>query len=413
MASTVDSKRVKEFVESPEVLEAKLDELADLMRASAYTVFYTGAGMSTSAGVSDYRGPSGAWTLRKINELEARGTGLGAAERAELAGLLREKAKETRKASIKVDLLDAQPTAAHMAQATLLRRGLAHYVVTTNLDGLYRKAGLAGRGELCCLHGDVYIERCTGCGHDFERNYEVRQAKLLHVHDHRVGGSAAGAGAATCARCGSAPKTTRLGKLSRTATTAQGRGTKDTHINFGENLDPRDWDDAEAHCSRADLCIVAGSSMSLRHITHMPFLAKRVVICNLQATPDDAQCDLRLWADLETVHAGLLRRLGVESDPVPVWRPKDAVPLASLPRWLLPRFVEKARNLEAATAALEAVHRARRASEGRAGLASPGDDTECDTGPAAAGTAAARAVPGSCGATEGLTVAMALAQITS
>lgn len=42
-------------------------------------------------------------------------------------------------------------------------------------------------------------------------------------------------------------------------------GTEDTHINFGEILDQQDWDDADRHCSNADLCIIAGTSMSLRH----------------------------------------------------------------------------------------------------------------------------------------------------
>jgi NAD-dependent SIR2 family protein deacetylase len=57
---------------------------------------------------------------------------------------------------------------------------------------------------------------------------------------------------------------------------------KDTHINFGEGLDPIDWDEAEAWCSKADLVIIAGTSMSLRHITHMPFLAPKVAMINLQ-----------------------------------------------------------------------------------------------------------------------------------
>ena len=44
--------------------------------------------------------------------------------------------------------------------------------------------------ELCCLHGDIYVERCTACGYEFERNYHVRRASKWH--DHAVG---------TCTRC--------------------------------------------------------------------------------------------------------------------------------------------------------------------------------------------------------------------
>jgi NAD-dependent SIR2 family protein deacetylase len=53
-------------------------------------------------------------------------------------------------------------------------------------------------------------------------------------------------------------------------------GTKDTHINFGECLDEVDWNEADVHTKKADLCIIAGTSMSLRHITHFPFQAKKV-----------------------------------------------------------------------------------------------------------------------------------------
>jgi len=34
---------------------------------------------------------------------------------------------------------------------------------------------------------------------------------------------------------------------------------KDTHINFGEMLDEIDWNEADEHTSKADLCIIAGT----------------------------------------------------------------------------------------------------------------------------------------------------------
>ena len=64
-----------------------------------------------------------------------------------------------------------------MAMSTLIRRGDASHVVTTNLDGLHRKSGLQHHAQLTCLHGDIYIERCTGCGFEFERDYHVRKTR--------------------------------------------------------------------------------------------------------------------------------------------------------------------------------------------------------------------------------------------
>jgi hypothetical protein len=123
-------------------------------------------------------------------------------------------------------------------------------------------------------------------------------------------------------------------------------GAKDTHINFGECIDDVDWDEADLHCGKADLCIVAGTSMSLRHITHFPFKAKKVVIINLQATPDDDKCHLRLWAETDSVFLGLMERFKLDIDPIPVWRPRDAVPIEKIPKWVDKWYIEAAKRQE-------------------------------------------------------------------
>jgi len=348
MASTVDSKRVQEYNEEDTTeFDKKMDILASMVKKSKYTVFYTGAGVSTSAGVGDYRGPSGAWTNRKIKELEAN-FHRTSEEELELINLKKEREKEIQKANKKVDMNDAQPTLTHMAQATMIRLGVAHFVVTTNLDGIYRKAGLQGHVQLCCLHGDIYVERCTKCGYDFERNYHTRK-DFIHVHDHSLG---------DCSRCGSkvpAHYTGAPGDLKMNKSQWGGRmvgtrdvdcGTKDTHINFGEFLDAVDWNEAEHHCGQADLVIIAGTSMSLRHITHFPFMAKKVALINLQATPDDEQADLRIWAKCDPVFAALCDRLKITIDPIPVWRPRDSVPINQIPSYINKYYVEKVKDLE-------------------------------------------------------------------
>eukprot|EP00727_Mastigamoeba_balamuthi_P012701 m51a1_g8053 putative transcriptional sir2 family protein (465) ;mRNA; f:118182-119805 len=351
MSDTVDHRRIAERTDSASLLARKIESLAQLVRDSSYTVFFTGAGVSTSSGIADYRGPKGAWTLSRIEELAAaeRAGTLGRRQADELATLRREAARTPTKSARAVDLHDAEPNETHMAMATLVRLGYARYVVTTNLDGVFRKAGLRGHAELCCLHGDVYVERCTACGYDFERNYHVRR-EGLHPHDHSAG---------LCPRCGSAPPEGYAGRPTSRRTGAGATyascglvgtrdadaGTKDTHVNFGELLDAVDLDEAERHCARAELCVVAGTSMTLRHITHMPFLARRTAIVNLQATPDDARADLRIWAPCDAVFRALLARLGVDADPVPAWHPRDAVPVDAIPRYVSAAHVDCARRL--------------------------------------------------------------------
>merc|ERR1711959_398125 len=95
-----DSRRVREFCEPEEALDKKTTELAQLIRESKYTVFFTGAGVSTSAGINDYRGPSGAWTQRRIRNLESLGIKMNEEERTELVKLVENRDLEQSKQKI-------------------------------------------------------------------------------------------------------------------------------------------------------------------------------------------------------------------------------------------------------------------------------------------------------------------------
>ena len=54
-----------EHFDSDEEVKKKVEQLKDWIRESKHTVIYTGAGVSTSAGIPDFRGPKGVWTLGK------------------------------------------------------------------------------------------------------------------------------------------------------------------------------------------------------------------------------------------------------------------------------------------------------------------------------------------------------------
>lgn len=63
--SEYDNKGVCGIPEQPDdplKLNKSLDRLTEMIRRSPHTVIHTGAGISTSAGIPDFRGERGIWT---------------------------------------------------------------------------------------------------------------------------------------------------------------------------------------------------------------------------------------------------------------------------------------------------------------------------------------------------------------
>merc|ERR1712013_474521 len=106
-----------EFQDTTPVFLDKVERLQALLRLSKKTVIYSGAGISTSAGVGQ----------------AARG------------GSKKSGASST----------DAHPTATHLALAALKEKGLIHTWIQQNHDGLPQKAGYP-QGDIVEIHGSWY-----------------------------------------------------------------------------------------------------------------------------------------------------------------------------------------------------------------------------------------------------------------
>ncbi|KAJ6423717.1 hypothetical protein OIU84_024652 [Salix udensis] len=50
---------MSEFFDSSHVLQEKIERLAEMIQKSKHLVVFTGAGISTSCGIPDFRGPKG------------------------------------------------------------------------------------------------------------------------------------------------------------------------------------------------------------------------------------------------------------------------------------------------------------------------------------------------------------------
>merc|ERR1712070_206415 len=73
------------------------------------------------------------------------------------------------------------------------------------------------------------------------------------------------------------------------------------------------------NAEKADLMIVLGSSLRVSPANQMPKEAQRrgakLVIINLQSTPLDDECDLRINGETDAVMARVAAKLGLEIPP--------------------------------------------------------------------------------------------------
>ena len=93
-------------------------------------------------------------------------------------------------------------------------------------------------------------------------------------------------------------------------------------MQFSGNLRGDLFDDMLALEQKTDLCLCLGTSLSgnkLQMLTQPLSISPTNIaspIINLQQTPLDDRCAIRIWAKLDDVFALLAEKLGVEAKPI-------------------------------------------------------------------------------------------------
>lgn len=218
--------------------------LANLIKESAYTVIFSGAGMSTESGIPDFRSAAkGLWNqkdpmkLASIDALENN--------REECVEFYRARIAETKK---------HRPHRGHELLAQWEKQGLVHAVITQNVDGYHAQAGSKNVIE---LHGTRAKVFCMECRREYHSDRYLKPDGTE----------------CTC------------GGFLRPAV-----------VLFGEYLSPADLSQAEEESNRAELFIVLGSSLQVSPANQYPLIAKnkgaKLVIVNMEPTPLDQYADL-------------------------------------------------------------------------------------------------------------------------
>jgi NAD-dependent deacetylase len=222
----------------------------DLIGKSSRIVALSGAGISTEAGIPDFRGPGGIWEDPELlNQLSVSGFSRNP------EGFYR--------ASVKLfsTIAHAKPTSAHRLLVRLEQLGKIEAVVTQNIDGLHRAAGSTIVHE---LHGTYRTGRCIRCGAGYEMAafYSEIESGRLKVP--------------LCTSC-AVP-------------------IKPDVVLFEELLPEEAWRQSVEAAEQCDLMLVLGSSLVVYPAADLPSIAishgAALVIVNLEATGYDRRASV-------------------------------------------------------------------------------------------------------------------------
>uniref|UniRef100_A0A6U3XY32 Regulatory protein SIR2 homolog 7 n=1 Tax=Octactis speculum TaxID=3111310 RepID=A0A6U3XY32_9STRA len=284
------------------------EALATLIMESKFTVFVTGAGISTNGGIRDYTGPNGILT----------------------------EARKRKRRNVAVDegywddglyksITNATPTATHFGIQSLVEHGFVDYVISQNEDGLHVRSGL-DRENLSELHGNDFIELCSNedcCDREVFRDFVTYAAGDTYKTTNPLGRHVTGR---ACPHC------------------ASPNSLLDTCVDFKEMPDGAPWGVNPVHqmgraqdaMKRADLVVAWGSSLDVLANYFDPWDPEseewgRGTSCRLAAVTmgrvcDEEQCVIKLDSDVDEVMRRVLAALQLQ--PVKTYDPAEDVVIA-------------------------------------------------------------------------------------
>lgn len=238
--------------------ERKLEQLQRWVQEARHIVFFGGAGVSTESGIPDFRGEDGLYRQQFAYPPETIISHSFYVRHPEIFFDFYRK---------RMLYPDAKPNITHERLARWEREGRLLAVITQNIDGLHQMAGSRNVYE---LHGSVHRNICTRCGAVYTL------AQLMRMDAVPV-----------CPVCG-------------------GRVKPDVVL-YEESLDPATIQGAVDAIRRADLLIVAGTSLTVYPAATFlyEYPGNRLVLINKTPTPRDDIANLAIHEALGDVFSRL------------------------------------------------------------------------------------------------------------
>ncbi|MHA1272007.1 MAG: NAD-dependent protein deacylase [Promethearchaeota archaeon] len=237
--------KIIKFLEKKKVIQA-----ANLLANAKYAIALTGAGVSTESGIPDFRGEGGIWEKYKP---EIYGN---------IEAFLKNPLKFWELAQkIAPKLFKADPNAGHRALAELEKMDVIKAVITQNIDELHQKAGSIMVYE---VHGNINRFSCFGCKASYSKDQIMRKIKKNKKSPP------------CCDFCG-AP-------------------LKPSVVLFGESLPTFEIYQSQALAEKADVMLIAGSSLSVAPVCDLPLITLncggKLIIINERPTHLDSQAEV-------------------------------------------------------------------------------------------------------------------------
>jgi NAD-dependent deacetylase len=235
---------------SQEPSDDKILQIAEKIRTSKKLIVFTGAGISTESGISDYRSKGGLWDKFQPVYFDEFMSSREARERYWEQRMDMEKG-----------LSAAKPNEGHMAIAALHHQGLLRALITQNIDGLHQASGIPNE-KIIELHGNTCRIRCMSC------------LKLASLEETLA----------------------RIKKGDKAPECDCGGFLKPDTVSFGQAMPEEETRRATALSSESDVFLVIGSTLLVQPAALMPEYAKAsgafLIIINMSETPYDQRCDV-------------------------------------------------------------------------------------------------------------------------
>uniref|UniRef100_A0A6N2NA89 protein acetyllysine N-acetyltransferase n=1 Tax=Salix viminalis TaxID=40686 RepID=A0A6N2NA89_SALVM len=257
---------MSEFFDSSHVLQEKIERLAEMIQKSKHLVVFTGAGISTSCGIPDFRGPKGIWTLQVVRRQSS----------CRWKAHSHPKLPQTNKKDANTSLcVHEQGPSCHPARF-IVREGKP-----------LPEASLPFHRAMPSMTHMALVE--------------LEKAGILKFIISQV-------------------ETIGLKETSRRCSDVKcGAKLKDTVLDWEDALPTKEMLPAEKHCRMADVVLCLGTSLQITPACNLPLKCLRgggkIIIVNLQKTPKDKKASLVIHGFVDKVIAGVMNFLNLRIAP--------------------------------------------------------------------------------------------------